>query len=95
MVIPQFITRANATRDYISEANDQIRLNGNIDVNSPLYQNAIDQYNSSNQKPYLIDISLGCSLFNPTDPETLEYLLMSADNRLYVAKQQKKAQTKK
>jgi len=55
---------------------------------------AIDQYNSSNQKPYLIDISLGCSLFSPTHPETLENLLMSADNRLYVAKQLKKVQTK-
>ena len=72
MKIPTFITRGFAKRDYISEANDQIRLNGRIDINSPLYQNAIDQYNSNLLKGTVqrLDVPKGfCGYIDPNSGE--------------------------
>tara|TARA_R110000824_G_scaffold81550_3_gene204975 strand:+ start:5211 stop:6125 length:915 start_codon:yes stop_codon:yes gene_type:complete len=48
MIKPKFLNRQTdePDTDYIAEANEQIRKNGTIDIESPTYKNAIDQFNN-------------------------------------------------
>jgi hypothetical protein len=73
--------------DFISQANDQIRKNGTIDIASPIYQNAINQYNANiiNGSIERLDVPEGyCGFIDPdsgefrVEPEPLESDLRSS-----------------
>jgi len=75
MATPTFITRTEIvdTTDYISQANAEITQNGTIDINSPTYQNALEQYNTGLSKGSIIRLDVPTGFCGYIDPNTGKY----------------------
>lgn len=69
----QFVTRDlqnMPSRDYISEANEILRAGGVLDPNSPLYQNALDQYNAQLSQGVTERLEVPVGFCGYIDPDT-------------------------
>ncbi|MBR3518483.1 MAG: GGDEF domain-containing protein [Lachnospiraceae bacterium] len=64
--------------DIVLEAKFQGRL-----------KEAFDEFNKYSDKPYLVSVSAGTCVVRPQDTKTLEQALNQADEKLYLAKQNK------
>jgi diguanylate cyclase (GGDEF)-like protein len=63
---------------------------GNADIQMARLQDQIDMHNGRENRQYKLSISVGCSCYDPANPCSIDELMVSADERMYSEKRQKR-----
>ncbi len=68
-----------------------VRCSEDIETAEELIRQKCRLYNRNSDKPYLVEISVGCTMFESSEFEQYEALQRKADLRLYAAKERRRA----
>jgi diguanylate cyclase (GGDEF)-like protein/PAS domain S-box-containing protein len=63
---------------------------GNADIQMARLQDQIDRYNGRENRRYRLSVSVGCSCYDPENPCSIDELMASADERMYIEKRRKR-----
>jgi diguanylate cyclase (GGDEF)-like protein/PAS domain S-box-containing protein len=63
---------------------------GNVDIHMARLQDQIDMHNGRDNRQYKLSISVGCSCYDPANSCTIDELMASADERMYIEKKRKR-----
>jgi diguanylate cyclase (GGDEF)-like protein len=63
---------------------------GNVDIHMARLQDQIDMHNGRENRQYKLSISVGCSCYDPANSCTIDELMASADERMYIEKKRKR-----